>query len=362
MRQKIAIATLTSALLLAGCGSDSDTSLGIEPEHEQQSVETFEATNASLESAAESLPEAVSSGTKEDDGENSLENVDKQEDEMETIIMNGIEIMKECPADAYETRANITYGTVTHQTYHSKTTGLDRGVNILLPADYDETKKYPVLYLLHGIFGDEYALCNDPNIHLAEIAGNLAADGLAKEMIIVLPNMFAASDPDLKPSFSNEGVAPYDNFINDLVNDLIPYIEETYSVLQGRENRAIAGFSMGGRETLFIGLSRPDLFAYVGAIAPAPGLTPNKDWAMTHPGQLQEEELTFAGKDYEPDVLMVCCGTQDGTVDKFPESYHNIFENNEVSHVWYEVPGADHDDKAIRSGVYNFARAIFKDK
>ena len=286
----------------------------------------------------------------------------EQEDEMDTIMMNGIEVMKDCPAKIHESRDNTVYGTVTHRTYHSETTGLDRGVNILLPADYDETKEYPVLYLLHGIFGDEYSLSNDPGIRLAEIMGNLAADGLAKEMIVVLPNMYASSDPDQKPAFSSEGVAPYNNFINDLVNDLIPYIEANYSVLPSRENRAIAGFSMGGRETLFIGLSRPDLFAYVGAIAPAPGLTPGKDWAMTHPGQLKEEELTFAGKDYEPDVLMICCGTKDGTVGKFPESYHNIFLKNEVAHVWYEVPGADHDAQAISCGLYNFARAIFKGK
>lgn len=273
--------------------------------------------------------------------------------------MNGIEIMADCPVEYSVARSDVTYGIVIHETYHSQTTGLDRGVNILLPGDYNKSIKYPVLYLLHGIFGDEYSLSGDSNICLMEIMANLAADGLAKEMIIVLPNMYASSDPDQEPAFNNESVAPYDNFINDLVNDLIPYIEANYPVLTDRENRAIAGFSMGGRETLFIGLSRPDLFAYVGAIAPAPGLVPGKDWAMTHPGQLKEDELTFAGKDFEPTVLMVCCGTQDGTVGKFPESYHNIFERNEVPHIWYEVPGADHDSQAIKSGLYNFARAIF---
>lgn len=276
-------------------------------------------------------------------------------------MMNGIEITDDCPACIYEARENATYGIITHKTYHSETTGLDRGVNILLPADYNEAKKYPVLYLLHGIFGDEYSLSNDDNIRLREMAGNLAADGLTKDMIIILPNMFASSDPARKPAFTDEGVAPYDNFINDLINDLIPYVEQTYSVLPDREHRAIAGFSMGGRETLFIGLSRPDLFAYVGAIAPAPGLTPGKDWAMTHPGQLKEEELTFANKDYEPLALMICCGTQDGTVGQFPRNYHGILNNNGVSHVWYEIPGADHDARAIRSGLYNFMRSIFKD-
>ena len=280
---------------------------------------------------------------------------------MSELTMNGITIMKECPASVYEKREDVAYGTVIHQTYHSETTGLDRGVNILLPANYDESKEYPTVYLLHGIFGDEYTFVNDENIHIVEIMGNLYADGLAKEMIVVLPNMYATTDPEQKPAFNVEATAPYDNFINDLVNDLIPYIEANYSVLKGRENRAIAGFSMGGRETLFIGLSRPDLFGYMGAIAPAPGVVPAKDWAMTHPGQLQESEMTFAGKEFQPTVLMVCCGTKDSVVGKFPESYHNLFEKNEQPHVWYEVPEADHDANAIKSGLYNYLRAIFRD-
>ena len=264
-----------------------------------------------------------------------------------------------CPEEISQKRPDVTYGTVVHKTYASKTTGLDRGVNILLPPNYDETKKYPVLYLLHGIFGNEYSLIQDASCKIPEISGNLAADGLAEEMLIVFPDMYAKTDPAQAPGFSAEAVAPYDNFINDLVNDLIPYIEENFSVLTDRENRAIAGFSMGGRETLFIGFSRPDLFSSVGAIAPAPGLTPGRDWAMSHPGQFQEEELVFDASAEVPD-LMVCCGDSDKTVGKFPESYHKIMTANGVEHIWYEVPGADHDSTAIRSGLNNFLSSIFR--
>ncbi len=264
-----------------------------------------------------------------------------------------------CPEEISQKRPDVTYGTVVHKTYASKTTGLDRGVNILLPPNYDETKKYPVLYLLHGIFGNEYSLIQDASCKIPEISGNLAADGLAEEMLIVFPDMYAKTDPAQAPGFSAEAVAPYDNFINDLVNDLIPYIEENFSVLTDRENRAIAGFSMGGRETLFIGFSRPDLFSSVGAIAPAPGLTPGRDWAMSHPGQFQEEELVFDASAEVPD-LMVCCGDSDKTVGKFPESYHKIMTANGVEHIWYEVPGADHDSTAIRSGLNNFLSFIFR--
>jgi enterochelin esterase-like enzyme len=275
-------------------------------------------------------------------------------------VVNGISIMEVCPEMICENRDSVNYGNVIYETYDSSTTGCERGVNILLPADYDESVQYPVLYVLHGIFGDEYTLIRDENNKIPEIVGNLVSDGTAKDMIVVFPNMFAATEEGQQPGFTAEGVAPYDNFINDLVNDLMPYMKEHYSILEGRENQAIAGFSMGGREALFIGFSRPDLFGYVGAISPAPGLTPAKDAAMQHEGQMQEEELTFADREYEPYVLMICCGTKDSVVGKFPESYHEIMEANGVSHIWYEVPGADHNSVAIRSGLNNFISLIFK--
>ena len=276
------------------------------------------------------------------------------------MIMNGVTITPLCPEEYIKRQEDIHYPTVEHITYFSTTTGLERGANVVLPADYDTSKRYPVLYILHGIFGNEHVLLEDKDACLTELFGNLTADGLAKEAVIVFPHMYATSDPEQQPAFQPEAVKPYDNFINDLVTDLIPFIESKYSVYTDREHRALAGFSMGGRETLFIGFSRPDLFAYLGAIAPAPGVTPAQDWAMKHEGQMKEEEMTFAGKGFEPRVLMVCCGSKDGTVGQFPFSYHSLMEKNGVAHTWYEVPDADHNGVAIRAGLYNYLQAIFR--
>ena len=258
-----------------------------------------------------------------------------------------------CPSEICIKQMGVEYGTVEHITYQSMTTGLERGANVLLPADYSTDKKYAVLYFLHGIFGDENSLIGDDNNKIKEITANLMAEGRTKEAIVVFPNMYAKTDPNQQPGFNAEAVLPYDNFINDLVNDLIPVIEGKYSVLTDRENRAILGFSMGGRETLFIGLSRPDLFGYIGAVAPAPGLVPGKDHFMEHVGQMQEADVKFKENDILPELLMICCGTRDGVVGKFPESYHDIMTTNNVEHLWYEVPAADHDSNAIRSGLYN---------
>lgn len=265
---------------------------------------------------------------------------------------NGIVV--NCPASIYLARKDVKYGTVTHITYYSETAKCERGANILLPADYNENKKYPVIYLQHGIFGDEYCMINDENNKIKEIFGNMVADGLTRESIVVLTNMYVTGDPELKPGFSQEQCAPYDRIVEDIENDLMPYMEKNYSILTGRENTGVLGFSMGGRESLFMGITRPDLFAYAGAISPAPGVTPGKDWAMEHPGQLAEKDLKIKDAKNPMKLLMVECGTDDKVVGKFPESYHNIMTANGQEHIWYEVPGADHDNKAIRSGIYNF--------
>ena len=97
--------------------------------------------------------------------------------------MREIRILDDCPIDVYEVRENMKYGIIEHQTYRSRTTGLERGVSVLLPGEYDGTVKYPVMYLLHGIFGDEYSLSGDSNNRLLEILGNQGDDRRAAQYV-----------------------------------------------------------------------------------------------------------------------------------------------------------------------------------
>lgn len=273
---------------------------------------------------------------------------------------DGIE--ERCPEDIAAARENVKYGEYAHGTYYSETCGRERGYSILLPADYRKDKRYPVLYLLHGIFGDEYSFARDKANNIPEIAGNMAADGLIEETLIVCPNMYASTDPDQKPAFDEVSCLPYDNFINDLVNDLMPHIESTYPVLGGRENTYLAGFSMGGRETIFITLKRPELFGYVCAISSAPGVVPTADNFMSHPGQMQESEMSFAEGAVIPEKFILCCGDHDSVVGKYPESYHEILKANGARHIWYVVPQADHDNNSVKSGLYNLFKQIAADR
>lgn len=288
----------------------------------------------------------------------------KQEDKPAEVsskenYMENIKPATLCPDKYFGKKNNITYGKVERKTYYSKTTGSDRPVNIVLPANYSKDKKYPVIYVLHGIFCNENTMMDSNGTHY--LIQNMMAVGECEEMIIVFPNMYAAKDKNMQPSFGDiESVKPYDDFLDDLVNDLMPYMEKNYSVATGKDNTAVFGFSMGGREALATGFTYPDKFGYVGAVAPAPGLTPGQDWAFKHPGQFKESELKFG--DEKPYLLMVCAGDKDGTVGQFPKSYHNIMDKNKTEHIWWEIPGSDHGDPAIASGTYNFTKYAFKAK
>ena len=143
----------------------------------------------------------------------------------------------------------------------------------------------------------------------------------------------------------------YDNFINLLTKEIMPYMEQHYSIKTGRDHTAITGFSMGGRESLYIGFSRPDLFGYVGAMCPAPGSTTDL---------IAEGDLKFGS--LSPYLLMVSAGLDDQIVWSTPSGYHDTMNNNSVTHVWHTVTGRDHGGKTIRPHIYNYIRAIFKAK
>ncbi len=250
------------------------------------------------------------------------------------------------------------YGELRHVTYYSTTCEKERGMNVMLPYGYSEDKEYPVLYVLHGIFGDEYSMCGDGKNGTPALIDNLISMGEAKEMIVVYPHMFASKDKDQCEAINEEDTMVYDNFVNDLTDDIMPYMAANYSVAQGKENTAVIGFSMGGREALQIGLLRPDLFGYVGSIAPAPGLVPGVDKFMTHPGSFTTEQVKYDNE--APFLIMICAGDRDSVVGKFPKNYHELYQINGIDHIWWEIPGSDHGDPAISSGIYNFVRYIFK--
>lgn len=150
---------------------------------------------------------------------------------------------------------NVPHGKISYRLYTSKTLGTTRQALVYTPPGYNpqSATKYPVLYLVHGGSDTEETWTKVGRANL--IADNLIAQGKAKPMIIVMP-------------YGNVRPKPMPDFTKDVVNDLLPFIESNYNVLPGNTNRAIAGFSVGGGQTLNIGLTNTDKFAYVFSYAP----------------------------------------------------------------------------------------------
>src|SRR5690606_13756401 len=131
------------------------------------------------------------------------------------------------------------------------------------PPGYTKGKRYPVLYLLHGIGGTEkeWLEHGQPQV----ILDNLYSKGKLEPMIVVMPNGRAMKDDSASGNiFAPDKVEAFANFENDLLNDLIPFIEKNFKVYKDKEHRAIAGLSMGGGQTLNFGLGNLDKFAWIG--------------------------------------------------------------------------------------------------
>ena len=258
----------------------------------------------------------------------------------------------------YNKQAGVEYPEFKKYTYYSSTAERDTSVNVLLPAGYSEEKEYPVLYILHGFWDNEDWMAR-PVVALNTMLSNLIAAGEAKEMIIVLPYIYCSKDMPYCTGMDLTNSLNYDNFINDLTTDLMPFIESTFAVAKGRENTAITGFSMGARESLFIGFSHSELFGYIGAACPAPGLTQIANSPM-HPGQMTGAEMVFP-EDSAPYVVMISASKADGVVGSNPKTYHNVMTKNQTEHIWHELSDTGHDHTSVKPHLYNFLRLIFKE-
>jgi len=255
------------------------------------------------------------------------------------------ERVSQMPVGYDSLRTDIPHGRIDTITYASKTVGATRRALIYTPPAYSRKKKYPVLYLLHGIGGDEKEwLTGRPQL----IMDNLYAEGKAVPMIIVLPNGRAMKDDRAVGNiFDSAKVQAFARFEQDLLNDLIPFIEKKYPVLPDREHRAIAGLSMGGGQSLNFGLGNLDKFAWIGGFSSAPN-TKRPEELVPDPEEARRKLK----------LLWISCGDNDGLIT-FSRRTHEYLDEHHVPHIFYLEPGV-HDFKVWRNGLYMFSQLIFK--
>jgi enterochelin esterase-like enzyme len=243
-------------------------------------------------------------------------------------------------------KENIPHGRIDTISYSSKTVGTTRRALIYTPPGYSKKKKYPVLYLLHGIGGDEKEWLNGG--HPQVILDNLYAGGKIEPMIVVMPNGRAMKDDRAVGNiFDPEKVEAFATFEKDLLNDVIPYVEKNFPVIKDRESRAIAGLSMGGGQSLNFGLGNLDKFAWVGGFSSAPN-TKTPEQLVPNPEETKKKLK----------LLWISCGASDNLIS-FSKRTHDYLVKNNVPHIYYIEPGV-HDFKVWKNGLFMFSQLIFK--
>lgn len=250
------------------------------------------------------------------------------------------------PAGFDAKRHGIERGKIELVEYESSTVGVRRKARVYTPPGYNKDQKYPVLYLLHGIGGDEneWARSGAPDV----ILDNLYADQKAVPMIVVLPNGRASKDLTGRDPIPKQSPA-FALFEKELLTDLIPFIEKTYSVKAERDSRALAGLSMGGGQALNFGLGNLDVFAWVGGFSSAPN-TRSPDTLIKNPADAAKQLR----------LLYIACGDKDGLL-RVTEGVHKMLEEKKIPHRYNLISGGRHDFKVWRSDLYHFAQLLFRD-
>lgn len=272
------------------------------------------------------------------------------------------EAFPKAPEGFDQVRPDAAQGALERVDYDSKTIGIKRWMEVYTPPGYSTEKKYPVLYLLHGIGGNEnHEWTRGGRANL--IVDNLIADKKIEPMIVVFPNGNATTNTadagrvggrGRRGGFPNGGDPAAlagdgwgKNFESDLLNDIIPFIQSHYSVSADREHRALAGLSMGGGQSLDFGLGHLDTFAYVGGFSSAPN---------TRLPEVLLPDPANAAKMLK--VLWISCGNKDGLMG-FSLRTHQYCKEKKVPHIWH-VDDNGHDFNHWKNSLYWFAQQIFK--
>lgn len=266
-----------------------------------------------------------------------------------TGISNAFNVHGDTPA-LWDARTKIEHGQVHVDTYQSKSLDTSRPLRVYTPPGYRaaKDKHFPVLYLFHGS-GDNEATWSDFG-KADVILDNLIADGKAKPMIVVMPDGHT-SPPVARdaPGAAEARAKNLGNFERDLLEDVMPFVEGKYRIEKGRKNRAIIGLSMGGNQSLIIGLNHLDLFAWVGGMSSA----------VREPDtQLAPFFASAATANDKLKLLWFAVGKEDFLL-KDNQTLDAKLTEKQVTHTYIETPGA-HAWPVWRRYLAEFAPLVFR--
>jgi enterochelin esterase family protein len=277
---------------------------------------------------------------------------------------SAIEVPEAADVDYYLPK-DVPHGQVSQRWYHSTVTGKWRRCYVYTPPGYDAGKeRYPVLYLLHG-WGEDQAGWHVQG-HADLILDNLIAAKKARPMVIVMDNLNAAKPGEdssiffarwLRPPSAEprRGLAGFTGatFTEMMLTDLVPMIERTYRVLPGRENRAMAGLSMGGMQTFLTTLANLDKFAYIGGFSGSTGGRGGFDPKTSSNGVFADADA-FNKK---VKLLFLGIGSVEGPGAK---NFSDQLTQAGIRNVFFESPATAHEWLTWRRCLNDFAPRLFK--
>jgi enterochelin esterase-like enzyme len=270
--------------------------------------------------------------------------------------------------------ATVARGAVTRHAFHSAVANDDRDFFVYTPASYDpkRAQPYPVLYLLHGL-GDDAERWLTGGGGAANILDNLIAENKALPMIVVSPLGYGTSQGPA----GGRGSQNLIGYSKILLEEVMPMVDKAYNVSKNREQRAIAGLSMGGAETLYVGLNHLDKFAWIGAFSSAPMLFPAAADAAPPAGpggggrgapQPMDPAIfakTFPALDAKANsqirMLWIVCGTDDGLIG-VNRQFKDWLRSKGVQFTEQEVPNMAHVWPLWRQNLTDMAPRLFQPK
>lgn len=264
-----------------------------------------------------------------------------------SVNAGGIEVPEGPEGDYYRFNKNVPHGQIRSLNYYSDINGTYRHVNVYVPASYEKgKKKYPVLYLLHGMGENENGWVNQG--HVDFILDNMIASGEAEEMIVVIMSGDIRTTPEIR---SVQGKTVSDIY----VDELVPMIDRTFRTLPDREHRAMAGLSRGGMQTTTTVLTahNQDKFAWIATLSGLFGINDDNvktvfDGALADPVSFNRQMRLFH----------ISWGTEENSF-RIGESVEALKKQG-INCVTYVSEGTSHEWLTWRRGFHDLAGKLFK--
>lgn len=274
------------------------------------------------------------------------------------------------PEDGFnKTNDAVKHGTLETITFKSDyTESGSQQARVWLPHDYSTDKQYNVLYCLHGGGANMWYWCNggtqDYGCAADRILDNLYAEGLMEPAIVVFPNGIMPYDknkvyPEVPEHMEvNPFAGSTDWFLTEyeVIYNLMPYMKEHYSINEGKDHTAVCGLSMGGGQTLQLGLGHSDIFGYVGCFSACPFAEKAQTFVTS------EEDAVKLNNNLKLFTMMV--GSEDGLAnsksDSKSKAFAEVCRDNGLNFTFIEEPGLAHEDKCWDRNLYKFMKYAFK--